>query len=37
MSEQRSTQLEVARRAIEGDLQRNRLNANDKETEIQVP
>lgn len=34
--EQRATKLELARRALEGDLQRNRLSINDKETETQV-
>lgn len=36
MTEQRATKLELARRALEGDLQRSRLTLNDKETEIQV-
>ena len=36
MSEQRATKLELARRALEGDLQRNKLALTDKETGNQV-
>jgi len=35
-SEQRATKLELARRALEGDLQRNKMAINDKETSNQV-
>lgn len=36
ISEQRATKLELARRALEGDLQRSKLTLNDKETANQV-
>ena len=36
ISEQRATKLELARRALEGDLQRLKLAQNDKETTNQV-
>ena len=36
ISEQRATKLELARRALEGDLQRLKLAQNDKETSNQV-
>ena len=36
ISEQRATKLELARRALEGDLQRNKLSLTDKETSHQV-
>ena len=36
VSEQRATKLELARRAVEGDLQRNKLSLTDKETSHQV-
>ena len=36
MCDQRATKLELTRRALEGDLQRNQIALNEKETSNQV-